>query len=82
MKTIPVSKFKVECAAVIERVRKTKKPVRLTRYGKPVAELVPASAVDPYKRPKNWLGDMAGTGQILGDIVGPSTEPEEWDALR
>jgi prevent-host-death family protein len=77
--TIPVSKFKIHCLAIVEQVRKTRKPVRITRYGKPVAEIGPPS---PDERPKNWLGDMEGTVHILGDIVGPSTEPQEWDVLR
>jgi prevent-host-death family protein len=79
MEEIAASKFKVTCLSVIERVRKTRKPVRVTRYGKPVAEIVPLSVP---KRPKSWLGDMAGTGRILGDIVSPSTDPEDYDALR
>lgn len=26
--------------------------------------------------------DIAGQGQILGDIVAPGSDPEDWDALR
>jgi len=51
--------------AVIEQVRKTKKPVRVTRFGKPVAEVVPPS-LEPQKA---RLGFMAGRGEIHGDIV-------------
>jgi prevent-host-death family protein len=79
MEEIAISKFKATCLSVLEQVRKTKKPILVTRFGKPVAEIVPPP---PPKRPTNWLGDMAGTGKILGDIVGPSTDPDEWDALR
>jgi prevent-host-death family protein len=75
MEEIAASKFKVHCLSVIERVRKTRKPVRVTRYGKPVAEIVPLPAP---KYPKRWLGDMAGTVEILGDIISPSTDPDEW----
>jgi prevent-host-death family protein len=75
---IAVSKFKATCLAVIEQVRKTRKPVRITRFGKPLAEVVPPSVPD---RPKTWLGSLAGTGIITGDIVAPATEDEEWEAL-
>jgi prevent-host-death family protein len=79
MEEIAATKFKVTCLSVIERVRKTRKPIRVTRYGKPVAEIVPLSAP---KRRKSWLGDMAGTGEILGDIISPSTDLDDYDALR
>jgi prevent-host-death family protein len=76
---IAVSKFKATCLSVLERVRKTRKPVRITRFGKPVAEVVPPSVPE---RPVSWIGDMAGTVKILGDIVGPSTEVSDWDVMR
>ena len=38
MKQITATEFKANCLAVVEQVRKTRKPVRITRYGKPVAE--------------------------------------------
>lgn len=74
---IAVSKFKINCLSVVERVRKTRKPVCLTRYGKPVAEVRPLSAPAP-KYPKRRLGDMAGTVEYLGDIISPSTDPDDW----
>ena len=79
METIAASKFKVSCLSVFDRVHKTGQPVVITRYGKPVAEIVPPRIP---KRPKSWLGDMAGTGRILGDIISPAFDESEWDALR
>ena len=79
MQEIAISKFKATCLSVMEQVRKTRKPVLVTRFGKPVAEIVPPSVPE---RPAKWAGSMAGTGKILGDIVGPSTDDDEWDALR
>lgn len=79
MKEIAVSEFKAKCLGLIEEVRKTRKPILLTRFGKPVAELVPAS---PGKHPKNWLGCMRGTGRILGDIVSPISDEDDWEAAR
>jgi prevent-host-death family protein len=79
MEEIAVSKFKATCLAVIERVRKTRKPVRITRFGKPLAEVVPPSTPD---RPPTWLGSLAGTGTITGDLVSPAVEEDEWEALQ
>ena len=79
MEQIAISKFKATCLAVLERVRQTRKPVRITRFGKPVAEVVPAAAPP---RQKHWLGNMTGTVQILGDIVSPASEEQDWEALR
>jgi len=63
---MPISKFKATCLAVLEQVRKTRRPVRITRFGKPVAEVVPPSPETPGKR---VLGFMAGRMEVLGDIV-------------
>jgi prevent-host-death family protein len=68
MKEIAISEFKDNCVAILEQVRKTRAPIRVTRFGKPVAEI---ASVSVGKRPKNWLGCMAGTGRTVGDIVGP-----------
>ena len=79
MEEITVSQFKAKCLGLIDRVYKTKKPLRITKFGKVVAELVPPSA--PKTR-ENWLGCMKDRGKILGDIISPATEPEEWEVLR
>jgi len=76
---IAISKFKATCLAVLERVRKTGKPVLVTRFGEPVAELVPPHA---SRKVKHWVGSLAGTGQITGDIVSPASAEDDWDALR
>jgi prevent-host-death family protein len=79
MEEVSISEFKAKCLAILEQVRKTKKPIRITRFGKPVAEVVPPS---PDKERGNWLGSMKGRGEILGDIISPATDPEEWEVLR
>ena len=69
MEKIPISKFKMDCLAIIRRVGRTKKSVMITRFGEPVAEIVPASPVS--RSDKDWLGSLASTGRIVGDIVKP-----------
>jgi prevent-host-death family protein len=79
MKEIAISEFKAKCLGILEEVRKTRKPVRVTRFGKPVAEVV---APSPGKPEGRRLGCMVGTAEILGDIVGPTGSFDEWDAWR
>jgi prevent-host-death family protein len=66
MREIAVSKFKATCLAVLEDVRRTGAPVLVTRFGKPIAEVVPSRT-----RKKSWLGCMKGSLEVTGDIVGP-----------
>ncbi len=79
MQEIAISEFKAKCLAVQEQVRATKKPIRITRFGKPVAEVVPPMAVEDRKA---WIGSMKDTMKITGDIVSPATDEDEWEVLR
>lgn len=74
---IAISKFKATCLAVLERVRLTRQPVLVTRFGQPIAEVVPPPQP---ARSEGWLGAMRGTGEILGDLVGPAEDPTAWEA--
>ena len=75
MEDIAVSKFKATCLSVLQRVQKTKKPILITRFGVPIAQIVPPPQP---KRRKSWLGCMKGSAVILGDIVGPISSEDEW----
>lgn len=79
MEEMAISKFKATCLAVLERVGKTKRPILITRFGRPVAEIVPPS-VSP--RPKDWIGSLQSTGKIVGDIISPAVGEEEWETLQ
>jgi prevent-host-death family protein len=43
MKEIGFSEFRVKYSAIFEQVRKTGRPIRVTRFGTPLAEIVPLS---------------------------------------
>lgn len=79
MESIPVSKFKATCLAVLQRVKRTGRPVLITRFGQPVAEVIP-----PQRRASrsDWLGAMAGRVEISGDVVGPAVDARIWAAMR
>jgi prevent-host-death family protein len=78
MKEVAISEFKAKCLSLLEQVQKTKKPIRITRFGKPVAEVVPTS---PASR-SDWMGSMKDRIEILGDIVSPANEESDWEVLR
>jgi prevent-host-death family protein len=79
MQEIAISEFKAKCLAVLERVRATKKPIRITRFGKPVAEVIPPTSVEDRA---SWIGSMKDSMRITGDIVSPANDEDEWEVLR
>jgi prevent-host-death family protein len=76
MEEIAISKFKATCLAVLEKVKKTGQPILVTRFGHPVAQIIPPATTKQVRK----FGTMAGTVEILGDIVGPLTDISDWDA--
>jgi prevent-host-death family protein len=79
MEEVSISEFKAKCLALLEQVNKTKRPLRITRHGKPVAEVVPPSPVEDRAA---WIGSMKGRMEILGDVISPASDEDEWEALR
>jgi prevent-host-death family protein len=76
MHDIPISKFKAKCLGLIEQVHKTRQPLRITRHGIPLAEVIPAGP----DRKREFLGDMVGTAEIVGDLVSPVIDLEDIEA--
>lgn len=79
MREIDISKFKASCVAILNEVEKTQEPICITRRGKPIAQIGPPSRASKIA---DSMGCMIGSIQIVGDIVSPSTDESEWDALR
>jgi prevent-host-death family protein len=79
MDAMPISAFKARCLAVMDRVRRTGRPVRVTRYGRPVADVVP---VGPAARASRTLGFLKDSTTVSGDIVAPVTGRHDWNALK
>jgi len=76
---IAISEFKAKCLSLLEEVDKTKIPLRVTKRGKAIADVVP-TAVDTEER--DWLGSMSNRIEIVGDIVSPVIEIQEIEALK
>lgn len=71
METISISKFKATCLAVLERVRRTGQPIRVTKFGKPIAEIGP---------PTPGEGGLKLGYMLQGDqVTTPGPEESGWD---
>jgi prevent-host-death family protein len=73
-KIIAAGEFKAKCLHLLDEVAAQRAPLVITKRGKPVARLVPIDE----KPVADIFGCMAGTIQILGDIVGSPLDESEW----
>jgi len=55
VKVIAISEFKAKCLSLLEEVEKTKTPLLVTKFGKPIAEVNPHSL---NQKNRSWLGSM------------------------
>ncbi len=51
----------------------------ITKFGKPVAQISP---LEEKPAARQWLGSMAGTARIIGDIIEPVVPIEDYDAFK
>lgn len=72
--SVSASDLKNEWHAYLDRVSRLREAVLVTRYGKPIAKLVP---IDPSPE-QSVFGALAGTVTEHGDIVAPTGE--SWEA--
>ena len=77
MKTIAAGKFKATCLAIMDEVRTKRESVVITKNGKPVAKLVPM----PLEDSDPIFGFYKGKLEIVGDVVSPGFDADEWDSL-
>jgi prevent-host-death family protein len=68
-KTIPAGLFKAKCLKLLDEVAETREPIVITKFGKPVAKLLPMEAEREQLR-----GAMRGTVLWEGDIISPLGE--------
>jgi prevent-host-death family protein len=73
---VPAGEFKARCLKLMDEVRKTRRPLLITKRGKPVAKLVPVE--DEEEAP--LFGRLKGTVTIHGDIISPIKQ--DWHAER
>lgn len=58
--------FKANCLRLLDEVAQQRRPIVITKRGKPVAKLVPVET-----GAVNLFGRMAGSTKICGDIISP-----------
>jgi prevent-host-death family protein len=73
MKTVAAGKFKDICLQTLDQVATTRRPVVITKRGRPVAKLVPIS-------PTTKAASLAGS--IVAESGDPFSTGEVWDAGR
>jgi prevent-host-death family protein len=79
MREVAISEFKAKCLSLLEEVSKTKTPLRVTRRGKAIADVVPAPS---ETEERSWIGSMSESIKIVGDIVSPVVDTETIEALK
>ena len=77
MKTMAAGPFKTKRLAVIDEVQAKQETAVITKRGKPVAKLVPASAGTD-----EIYDFMKGKGSVTADMVSPVISAEEWGELK
>jgi prevent-host-death family protein len=63
MQRIAAAQFKAQCLALMDQVSQSGRPIVITKHGKPVARLVPATEGED-----EIFGALAGIARITGDI--------------
>ncbi len=78
VREVAISEFKAKCLALLDEVNKTKIPLRVTRRGEAVADVVPAAA---GAEERDWIGSMSRSIEFTGDVIGPVIDTREIEAL-
>ncbi len=74
---VSATEYKNNALKLLEQVRTSGESVQITKRGRPVAQLVPC-----HEEAVNRIfGRFRGDARIVGDIVGPIIDPEEWGDL-
>lgn len=63
MRKIAAAQFKAQCLAVMDHVAQSGRPVVITKHGRPVVKVVPAT-----ESADEIFGALSGIARITGDI--------------
>jgi prevent-host-death family protein len=74
MSTIGAGEFKAKCLQLLDEVASSRKPLVITKFGRPVAQVVPMPPVAKLR------GALRGTVLHEGDIVSPLEN--DWEAAQ
>ena len=79
-RTVGVAAFRRRCGKLIAQVREERKPITITKHGRPVALLSPVPPPDDGT--PRIVGALKGSVLGYDDPFAPAADPEEWDAAR
>ena len=82
MARIPISKFKIDCQAIIERVALTGETVTITRSGKAIAEIVPITTHDRRSPQSRDIPGTIDLDEDLLDMDDSDATLRAWDDLN
>ena len=63
---VAATEFKANCLRLMDEVARQRRPIIITKRGKPIAKLAPVET-----EAINLFGRMAGSIKIRGDIINP-----------
>lgn len=72
---IPAAEFKARCLQLMDEVKRTRRPIVVTKQGRPVVRLLPWEEITPP-----LYGALRGWARAKGDIVGRLEV--DWGALH
>lgn len=70
---VSASEFKTHCLSLMDWVKQTREEITVTKYGRPVAKLVPVTAED-----EPIFGYLKGAVSGYDDLISPVEE--RWEA--
>jgi prevent-host-death family protein len=75
--TIAAGEFKAKCLRIMDEVAATRRPVTVTKKGRPIAKLVPIEGEET-----TVFGCLQDEITVVGDILAPVVPATDWKALR
>ncbi|PST19489.1 prevent-host-death protein [Rhizobium sp. JAB6] len=79
IKSVGAAEFKAKCLHLIDQMGDDGEPIIITKRGKPVALLTPASEKSDRR---SIIGAMKGSVLRYDDPFLPAVDVGEWDATR
>ncbi len=77
MKKMPAGEFKARCLSIMDRVQATREPVLVTKRGRPVVKVIPASHAQ-----HDIFDCLRAEMEIVGDVEASVIPPEDWNLSR
>jgi prevent-host-death family protein len=74
---VSATEFKAKCLSILDEVESSGNSVTITKHGRAVARLTPAS---PSPRP--WLKLRAQKAEWVGDPLAPTVDLDDIEALK